>query len=149
MCVERGAFRLPAHLLTPPSAELEQLLVPDRLDRHGVEIGDEVAVDDDFVVAERLLPDAVLKFFPHPVHGPQRHGLEALGQRGQTMLLHVAVFVEQVAGNDDGLCHVVMARADPDPARFQLEGGLPAPDPGPFVEFEIAIKQQDRGGFWS
>jgi hypothetical protein len=59
------------------------------------------------------------------------------------MLLHVAVFVEQVAGGNDGFCHVLMASADPHPARFQLEGGLPAPRVRTLVEFEIAVKQQD------
>ena len=49
---------------------------------------------------------------------------------------------------DDSPCCVVIASADPHQARFQLEGGLPAPDPCSPVEFEIAVKQQDRGRFW-
>ena len=56
------------------------------------------------------------------------------------MLLHVAELVEQVAGRDDCLGHVMMARADTHPARFQPEGRLPAPRVGSFVELEVAVE---------
>ena len=67
----------------------------------------------------------------------------------QTVLLNVAELIKQVASRDDCLGHVIVARADTHPARFQPEGRLPAPRVGSFIELEVALEYEDRGRFWS